>query len=103
MSDEILWLSNRVKSLNYALDSLDLSRPGFDGFFEKRQEGYADLAAEAMDLIERMLEKFGLTLPTKPDYYRQREGIAEPDPTWVPSASPSRLASKIHLLDKRHH
>ncbi|UIY27807.1 hypothetical protein LZK76_33675 (plasmid) [Rhizobium leguminosarum] len=63
----------------------------------------AGLAAEAMDLIERMLEKFGLTLPTKPDYYRQREGIAEPDPTWVPSASPSRLASKIHLLDKRHH
>ncbi|MBY5905436.1 hypothetical protein HFO88_34845 [Rhizobium leguminosarum] len=79
------------------------ARPGFDGFFEKRQEGYAGLAAEAMDLIERMFEKFGLTLPTKPDYYRQREGIAEPDPTWVPSASPSRLASKIHLLDKRHH
>ncbi|MGO7091815.1 hypothetical protein AB9E14_28055 [Rhizobium leguminosarum] len=76
LSDEILWLSNRVKNLNYALDSLDLSRPGFDGFFEKRQEGYAGLAAEAMDLIERMLEKFGLTLPTKPDYYRQREGLA---------------------------
>ncbi|TAZ66868.1 hypothetical protein ELH72_37095 [Rhizobium ruizarguesonis] len=75
LSDEILWLSNRVKNLNYALDSLDLSRPGFDGFFEKRQEGYAGLAAEAMDLIERMLEDFGLTLPTKPDYYRQREGL----------------------------
>ncbi|MHC2485529.1 hypothetical protein [Rhizobium leguminosarum] len=76
LSDEILWLSNRVKNLNYALDSLDLSKPGFDGFFKKRQEGYAGLAAEAMDLIERMLEKFGLTLPTKPDYYRQREGLA---------------------------
>jgi hypothetical protein len=75
LSDEILWLSNRVKNLNYALDSLDLSRAGFDGFFEKRQEGYAGLAAEAMDLIERMLEEFGLTLPTKPDYYRQREGL----------------------------
>ncbi|MBY5359613.1 hypothetical protein HFO97_06370 [Rhizobium leguminosarum] len=75
LSDEILWLSNRVKNLNYALDSLDLSRPGYDGFFEKRQEGYAGLAAEAMDLIERMLQAFGLTLPTKPDYYRQREGL----------------------------
>ncbi|MBY5445951.1 hypothetical protein HFO93_21205 [Rhizobium leguminosarum] len=75
LSDEILWLSNRVKNLNYALDSLDLSRPGYDGFFEKRQEGYAGLAAEAMDLIERMLEEFGLTLPAKPDYYRQREGL----------------------------
>ncbi|MGO7748590.1 hypothetical protein ACC677_38280, partial [Rhizobium ruizarguesonis] len=74
-----------------ALDSLDLSRPGFDGFFEKRQEGYSGLAAEAMDLIERMLEEFGLTLPTKPDYYRQRD-------------SPSRStagASFSHALDRR--
>lgn len=76
LSDNILWLSNRVKNLNYALDTLDLARPGYDGFFEKRQEGYAGLAAEAIDLIERMLEQFGLTLPTKPDYYRQREGLA---------------------------
>jgi hypothetical protein len=75
LSDEILWLSNRVKNLNYALDSLDLSSPGYNGFFEKRQEGYASLAAEAMDLVERMLEEFGLTLPTKPDYYSQREGL----------------------------
>ncbi|MDM9627613.1 hypothetical protein QTL95_17055 [Rhizobium sp. S152] len=76
MSDEILWLSNRVKNLNYALDSLDLSSPGYDGFFERRQEGYAGLAAEAMDIIERMLQQFDLTLPAKPDYYRQREGLA---------------------------
>jgi hypothetical protein len=73
--EEILWLSNRVKTLSYALDSLDLSRPGYDGFFERRQEGYAGLAAEAMDIIERMLEEFDLTLPAKPDYYRQREGL----------------------------
>ncbi|MBY2905537.1 hypothetical protein [Rhizobium leguminosarum] len=75
LSEEILWLSNRVKTLSYALDSLDLSRPGYDGFFERRQEGYAGLAAEAMDIIERMLEEFDLTLPGKPDYYRQREGL----------------------------
>lgn len=75
LSEEILWLSNRVKTLSYALDSLNLSRPGYDGFFERRQEGYAGLAAEAMDLIERMLEEFDLTLPAKPDYYRQREGL----------------------------
>ncbi len=75
LSDEILWLSNRVKTLSYALDSLDLSRPGYNGFFERRQEGYAGLAAEAMDIIERMLEEFDLTLPAKPDYYRQREGL----------------------------
>ncbi|MGO7633788.1 hypothetical protein [Rhizobium leguminosarum] len=75
LSEEILWLSNRVKTLSYALDSLDLSRPGYDGFFERRQEGYAGLAAEAMDIIERMLEEFDLTLPAKPDYYRQREGL----------------------------
>ncbi|RWY64672.1 hypothetical protein [Rhizobium sp. WSM1325] len=75
LSEEILWLSNRVKTLSYALDSLDLSRPGYDGFFERRREGYAGLAAEAMDIIERMLEEFDLTLPGKPDYYRQREGL----------------------------
>ncbi|MBY3330145.1 hypothetical protein J3P71_31155 (plasmid) [Rhizobium leguminosarum] len=73
--EEILWLSNRVKTLSYALDSLDLSRPGYDGFFERRQEGYAGLAAEAMDIIERMLEEFDITLPAKPDYYRRREGL----------------------------
>lgn len=75
LSEEILWLSNRVKTLSYALDSLNLSKPGYDGFFERRQEGYAGLAAEAMDIIERMLVEFDLTLPAKPDYYRQREGL----------------------------
>ncbi|MBX5181147.1 hypothetical protein HJB86_03875 [Rhizobium sp. NZLR3b] len=75
LSDEILWLSNRVKNLSYALDSLDLSKPRYGGFFERRQEGYANLAAEAMDIIERMLKEFDLTLPAKPDYYRQREGL----------------------------
>ncbi len=75
LSDRILWLSNRVKNLNHALDSLDLSAPGYGNFFERRQEGYAVLAAEAMDLIEQLLEEFDLTLPSKPDYYRQREGF----------------------------
>lgn len=75
LSEQILWLSNRVKNLTYALDSLDLSGPGYDGFFERRQQGYAGLAAEAMDIIERMLEEFDLTLPAKPDYYRQRQGF----------------------------
>lgn len=76
LSDEILWLLNRVSNLAYALDSLDLGSAGYDDFFERRQDGYAVLAAEAIDLIERMLAEFGLTLPAKPDYYRQREGLA---------------------------
>ncbi len=75
MAHEILWLSNRVKNLSNALDSLDLSMPGFDSFFERRQEGYAGLAAEAMDIMERLLGEFDLTMPAKPDYYRQREGL----------------------------
>ncbi|MBX5183431.1 hypothetical protein HJB88_12365 [Rhizobium sp. NZLR5] len=74
--NETLWLSNRITNLGNALDSLDLSGPGFDGFFERRQEGYAVLAAKAMDLIERLLVDFDLSLPEKPDYYRQREGFA---------------------------
>lgn len=74
--EEILWLSNRVTNLSNALDVLDLSRPGFDGFFERREEGYAVLGAKAMDLIERLLAEFDVRLPDKPDYYRQREGFA---------------------------
>ncbi len=74
--NETLRLSNRVTNLGNALDSLDLSSPGFDRFFERRQEGYAVLAATAMDLIERLLADFDLNLPEKPDYYRQREGLA---------------------------
>lgn len=74
--NETLWLSNRVTNLGNALDSLDLSSPGYDGFFERRQEGYAVLAAKAMDLIERLLADFDLSLPEKPDYYRQRDGFA---------------------------
>ncbi|MDR9772753.1 hypothetical protein RJJ65_08795 [Rhizobium hidalgonense] len=74
--NETLWLSNRVTNLGNALDNLDLSSPGFDSFFERRQEGYAVLAAKAMDLIERLLADFDLSLPEKPDYYRQREGFA---------------------------
>jgi hypothetical protein len=74
--NETLWLSNRVTNLGNALDSLDLSSPGFDRFFERRQEGYAVLAATAMDLIERLLADFDLNLPEKPGYYRQREGLA---------------------------
>jgi hypothetical protein len=74
--NETLWLSNRVANLGNALDSLDLSGPGFDSFFERRQEGYAVLAAKAMDLIERMCAEFTLHLPEKPDYYQQREGLA---------------------------
>ncbi len=76
LSDEILWLSNRQKNLSHALDSLDLSSPGYDRFFERRQQGYSELASTAIDLIDRLLREFDLRLPAKPEYYRQREGFA---------------------------
>jgi hypothetical protein len=76
LSDEIMWLSNRIKNLAYALDSLDLSGPGYDSFFERRQRGYSELASKALDIIDRLLEEFDLNLPAKPEYYRQREGFA---------------------------
>ncbi|RWX19211.1 hypothetical protein EHI45_00790 [Rhizobium leguminosarum] len=47
---------------------------GFDGFFEKRQEGYAGIAAEAMDLIERMLGECG------PDQEAINLLISRPEP-----------------------
>ncbi len=76
LSDEIMWLSNRVTNLSYALDSLDLGSPDYDRFFERRQQGYAQLASKALDLLERLLGEFDLHLPAKPEFYRQREGFA---------------------------
>jgi hypothetical protein len=76
LSDEIMWLSNRASNLAYALDSLDLASADYDRFFERRQQGYADLARRALDLIDRLLGEFDLHLPAKPDYYHQREGFA---------------------------
>lgn len=77
LGEEILWFSNRVSNHENALESLDLSKPAHDGFFERRIEGYARLAARAMDLIARISSEFDLTLPEKPDYYRQAEGLAK--------------------------
>lgn len=75
LAEEIMWLGNRVLNLGHALDALDLSARNFDGFFERRKEGYAVLAAQAMDLIDRLIAEHGLRMPEKPDYYRQREGF----------------------------
>lgn len=76
LPDEIIWLSSRIKNLSYALDSLDLSGPGYDSFFERRQQGYSELASKALDIIDRLLEEYDLHLPAKPEYYRQRAGFA---------------------------
>nr|WP_153352936.1 hypothetical protein [Endobacterium cereale] len=77
LGDEMLWFANRVINLENALESLDLSKNDHDGFFERRIEGYARLAARAMDLIEKLSIEFNLTLPEKPDYYRQAEGLSK--------------------------
>ncbi len=77
LAEQVLWLSSREKNLSRALDTIDLSEPAFGGFFERRQEGYARLAASALDLIARLLNEFDLTMPEKPDYYRQAEGFSE--------------------------
>jgi hypothetical protein len=76
LGEEIMWFSNRVTNHENALESLDLAKPAHDRFFERRVEGYARLAARAMDLIARIGSQFDLTLPEKPDYYRQAEGLA---------------------------
>jgi hypothetical protein len=77
LGEEIMWFSNRVTNHENALESLDLAKPAHDRFFERRVEGYARLAARAMDLIARIGSEFDLTLPDKPDYYHQAEGLAK--------------------------
>jgi hypothetical protein len=76
LGEEILWFSNRVANLENALESLDLSKNDHDGFFERRIEGYARLAARAMDLIARISDEFGLIMPEKPEFYRQADGLS---------------------------
>ncbi|MGF9564983.1 hypothetical protein AAIH70_15825 [Neorhizobium sp. BT27B] len=76
LGEEIMWFSNRVSNVESALESLDLSRNHHDGFFERRIEGYARLAVRAMDLIARICGEFELTMPEKPEYYRQAEGLS---------------------------
>lgn len=77
LGDQVMWLNNRARNLENALDSLDLSKADHDGFFERRVEGYARLAASAMDLIACIGDKFQLSLPEKPEYYRQAEGLSK--------------------------
>jgi hypothetical protein len=77
LGEEIMWFSNRVANHENALESLDLAKYDHDGFFERRIEGYARLAARAMDLIARIGSDFDLTMPEKPDYYRQADGLAK--------------------------
>lgn len=77
LGDQVMWLTNRARNLENALDSLDLSKADHDGFFERRVEGYARLAASAMDLISCIGDRFHLSLPEKPDYYRQAEGLSK--------------------------
>lgn len=77
LGEDIMWFSNRVTNHENALESLDLTRVDHDGFFERRVEGYARLAARAMDLIARISNEFGLTMPEKPDYYHQADGLAK--------------------------
>ncbi len=72
-----MWLANRASNLENALESLDLSKADHDGFFERRIEGYARLAATAMDLIACIGDRFDLNLPEKPSYYRQAEGLSK--------------------------
>jgi hypothetical protein len=75
LGEAVMWFSNRVANFENALDSLDLSKHAYDGFFERRLEGYSRLAATAMDLIARIEIEFDLKLPDKPDYYHQDQGF----------------------------
>lgn len=77
LGDQIMWFSNRVANHEYALQSLDLTRDDYDNFFERRMEGYARLAARAIDLIAWIGSEFDVKLPEKPSYYKQAEGITK--------------------------
>lgn len=57
------------------LNSLDVYSPDFDGYFQRRAEGYAKLGIGALGLIERLCGEYGISQPERPDYYSPREGF----------------------------
>ena len=69
-------MPSRVRNVSDALESLDISPPDFDDFFERRQEGFASLGLRALDLIEKLCAAYELTPPQRPSYYRPRDGFA---------------------------
>lgn len=75
LADELMWMPNRVRNVSDGLESLDISPPDFDDFFERRQEGFASLGLRALDLIDRLCAAYELTAPQRPSYYRPRDGF----------------------------
>jgi hypothetical protein len=73
--DDILWMPNRARNVMDALESLDVSPPDFDNYFEHRQEGFARLGLRALDLIDKLCAVYGLMPPERPAYYHPREGL----------------------------
>ena len=58
-----------------------------------QRKDYAVLAAQAMDLIDRLVAGHGLSVPGKPDYYRQREGFVRALQDWGKQAKHADRAS----------
>lgn len=73
--DDILWMPNRARTVLDALESLDISPPDFDDYFQHRQEDFSRLGLRAMDLIEQLCAAYGLVLPDRPAYYHPRAGF----------------------------
>jgi hypothetical protein len=77
LADEILWIPNRTRNIVDALESLDVSPPDYDDYFERRREGYSRLGLRAIELMERLCEAYRVPTPERPDYYSPREGFVQ--------------------------
>jgi hypothetical protein len=76
-ADEIQWIPNRTRNIMEALESLDISPPDYDDYFERRREGYSRLGLRAIELMERLCEAYRIPMPERPDYYSPREGFVQ--------------------------
>lgn len=76
LSDEVRWLPNRLRNQSDALESIEIDPPDYKDLFERRQDGYAKLGINALDLIDRICAQYDIPLPERPDYFSPRDDLA---------------------------
>lgn len=75
LGEEIIWLPNRLRNVVEALESIDISRADFGDYFEHRSDEFSRLGLRAFELMETLTAAYSLPLPSRPDFYRPKEGM----------------------------
>jgi hypothetical protein len=77
LSEEILWMPNRLRNVLDGLESLDVNAPEFDDFFLHRQADFSKIGLRALDIIDRLCAEYGIQAPERPMYFDPRATFEE--------------------------